>query len=271
MGSSSNQRSGVPPHRISRVERGPPKMSSAVRSSSSSGGKPPTNAKRTTSTGHPTEHPTARAPLRKDSIPTNVRASRASEELEYERCRSEHVAAFTVVKVWMGVRTESKQSTSSSSCVLFTTDLHVEMSCAPLSSAHSPTSPNMIAPAPLCPGETQLFGMPFVLRRSSPLFPFVVLITRSNHLKLNSFSYHESGADPPSPDIPGQPTNQKSISTMQEDEVNESSMRAREREDAISQVERKEWCVVINASYTCISLQAPFLPPRPPRTNLRLS
>merc|ERR1712039_264146 len=65
-----------------------------------------------------------------------------------------------------------------------------------------------------------------------PAVPFVVLITRSNHLKLNSFSYYESGADPSL-------TNQKSISTMQEDEVSESSMRAREREDAIiSQVEK---------------------------------
>merc|ERR1712117_854532 len=41
-----------------------------------------------------------------------------------------------------------------------------------------------------------------------PAVPFVVL-TRSNHLKLNSFSYYESGADP-SPDIPGQPTKNRS-------------------------------------------------------------
>lgn len=87
--------------------------------------------------------------------------------------------------------------------------------------------------------------MLFVLRRS-PLATNVAIVVPSvcshhsipnppnPHLKLsNSFSYYELGARIRRCRI--FQTNQKSISTMQEDElVNDSSMRAREREDTIS-------------------------------------
>lgn len=111
------------PARIGRRRRGP---------SSRERPRNPTHAKRTTSTGRPTIRQRVRL-IKKRQY------SNTCESIEIERAREERVREMmkqAKMSPLLKCGWVCELRAESSSCVLFTTDLHVEMSCVPFQPHH---------------------------------------------------------------------------------------------------------------------------------------